>query len=211
MQAPKAQNEASGFLRKSARSWTLRAIESLMPNILSDLEKSGSDEWAARWFSGARWATTTAKMTKDYWGILPADQPKQTFGRYGGGLFAGREIKTPEPFPYAPWNPDRENASQYRVRLKAEFMKHLDAQIEAQKRERKISRLPDDVKLERDARWLVRYHFRRETFAEIARGGGSAQIVSPDTVRKAVQNVAQLIEIDLRAPDLAGRPPNQPD
>jgi len=150
-------------------------------------------------------------MTKDYWGILPADQPKQTFGRYGGGLFAGREIKTPEPFPYAPWNPDRENASQYRVRLKAEFMKHLDAQIEAQKRERKISRLPDDVKLERDARWLVRYHFRRETFAEIARGGGSAQIVSPDTVRKAVQNVAQLIEIDLRAPDLAGRPPNQPD
>ncbi len=80
------------------------------------------------------------------------------------------------------------------MRLKAEFMKHLDAQIEAQKRERKISRLPDDVKLERDARWLVRDHFRRETFAEIARGGESDQIVSPDTVRKAVQNVAQLIE-----------------
>jgi hypothetical protein len=86
MQTPTAQSEASGFLRKSARSWTLRAIESLMPNILSDLEKSGSDEWAARWFSGARWATTTAKMPKDYWGILPAGQPKQRFGRDGGGL-----------------------------------------------------------------------------------------------------------------------------
>ena len=162
---------------------------------------------ANRWFNGARWAATAASIAKDNWASTSEEPSQLTFGRYGGGLFAGRQIQNAAPFEYAPWNPDRENASEYRSRVKSEFTKHLNSQIEAQKQIGQIARLPDDEKLERDARWLVRYQFCLESFAEIARGDELAMTVSPDTVRKAVQNLALMIELDLRAPDPAGRPP----
>ena len=213
------------------RAELLWEIEQTAPEVVESLKELEPSAWAAEWFSGSEWAVRQAKRTKEFWLIFPASRERVEFARYGGRLYMGLGVPRRSEFTYKPWDPNRETERNFRVRLISEFKARLEQEIQEQRDRAPQPSIPALKNLHRDCEWLVLYHFKRQSFAQIVRdiegrlaalnakppsdkpaekeSDNRPELVSIDAVSLAVRNLASIVELKLRTPDPAGRLPRQ--
>jgi hypothetical protein len=206
MTAPKKAQDVSGYARQKARSTLLRTIETIAPEVVKSLKELDPFDWAAKWFGGVEWAHRQAERTLDVWRDFPKSESRGEFGRYGGVLYRGMDVPDRSDFSYKPWNPNREDRGPFRQRILRAFTARLDEELDAQEERATPPDVPAFRNLDRDAAWLAHYQFGRLSYTRIAHGIDGSERADPTTVRKAVQALATVVELNLRTPDSAGRP-----
>ena len=202
--------ELSPWSRANAREEVFIAIERHAPEIVQSLSDLSPDEWASRWFDGARWAARQASATKNAWKTRPDGEARGEFGVFPGALMRGRGTPIRSEFRYRHWRPWKERESDFRNRIRRAFEAHLADEVAAEKERGPIPFVPAARHIDRHAGWLVLYHFKRVPVRLLAAGehqGPHAEKTTTHTVRKAIRALAETIGLDLRDPDPSGRPP----
>ena len=231
MTAARDSEAVSGHVKHAARSQLLREIERTAPEVVDSLKSLSPQDWAKKWFGGAPWAIRQAERTREMWLESPACFRRGEFGVYGGVMYRGLSVPLPSAFHYKAWNPNKETEQRFRTRILDEFKTRIEQEILDQKERGPEPHVPALKNLDRDCEWLVRYHFKRERYAQIVRDASARLValddakkppvtddfsgtrrpekVSADAVSLAVRNLATIIELQLRTPDPPGRAPRQ--
>ena len=113
-------------------------------------------------------------------------------------------LDAPLSLPSHRWDPQREDRASATKRITAELGRVVRAElgrIETEALRRAVSPPAKRTGLEHLA-WLARYHFRHESFADIARDA----CVGRQAVAVGVKDAAALIGLPLREPNPPGRP-----
>ena len=192
--------------RHEARCELLRTMEAKAPEVVRSLRELGPSDWATKLFGRAELARRQGEITLDAWAISPSSEKNGEFARYAPVFYRGLDVKSASSFTYKPWNPNREARGAFRQRILRHFTRHIDEEIAAQDEKAALPEIPAFRNLERDAAWLVHYQFLGFSYTRIAQGVDGNERATTAAVRKAVQALAAVVEIDLRQPDPAGRP-----
>ena len=196
----------SAYARHEARSELLRTIEAKAPEVVRSLRELGPSDWAEKWFSGVEWSRRQGEITLDAWASSPSSEKNGEFTRYAPVVYRGLDVKRASAFNYKPWNPNREVRGAFRQRILRDFTQHIDEEIAAQHEKAALPEIPAFRNLERDSAWLVQYQFLGLSYTHIAKGVDGNERATTTAVRKAVQALAAVVEMDLRHPDPSGRP-----
>lgn len=155
------------------------------------------------------WGLMETSMTLHAWRLYPFHpSAPPPFGqileinvhRYAFDLALAAPLRLPMPW----WDPQREDRASAIKRITADLDHAVRAELGRIEAEALRVAVPSRVKrtgLEH-LTWLARYHFRRESFAAIAKDA----CVGRQTVADGVKDAADLIGLPLREPTPAGRP-----
>ncbi len=176
------------------------------PELLSTLRKVAIDDehalsaWAERWHLTDRWCVLLAHDTLRWWANNPGTEGWEFEGT---GIFAGFFPFRIEPLELGPFYHDptwrrRSDFIKYVVQQAAKAAKDYCDQIEASALAGGLKRAPRRREAEH-FNWLARYQIKSESFASIAQHSSYKFNGGRQTIRKAIIELAEYIELTLRS------------
>ncbi|MDQ3692354.1 MAG: hypothetical protein M3464_01825 [Chloroflexota bacterium] len=198
-----------------------QALDTVVNAELDQLEPANSDQreprpgtfpyeiamWGIRWRLNAWFIHDAGMYTAVSWLLNPpseTDPPAFRYPYYPVDWMFQSSPRFRVWFNPCIWAPMLESRAEAYARCLAEFERLLKTemdQVEEWALDAGLTRAPIKRTGDEHFRWLVRYHISEESYASIAR----SVHLSRQSVKSAVQNAAQSVLFNLRAPDPPGR------
>jgi hypothetical protein len=187
------------------RRFFLARASTLEPELLATLknvpvkDKRGLSAWAKRWHLTDQWCVLLARDTARWWTSHPSAEGWEFEHQ---SIFAGSFPFTIEPLRFREFYHDptwrrRKDFEKYVHEQVRQALKDYCDRIERGALAAGLKRAPRRRELEHFD-WIVRYQIKRESFASIARNGSYKFMGGRQTVRKAIVELAEYLELTLR-------------
>jgi hypothetical protein len=187
------------------RRFFLSRASTLEPELLATLrnvavkDKRGLSAWAKRWHLTDQWCVLLARDTAHWWASDPSAEGWEFEHK---SIFAGFFPFKIEPLRFREFYHDptwrgRKDFERYVLEQVRQALRDYCDRVERSAVAAGLKRAPRRRELEHFD-WIVRYQVKAESFASISRNASYKLTGGRQTVRKAIVELAEYLELTLR-------------
>jgi hypothetical protein len=176
--------------RGSLRIHFFEVLREVAPEEWRNLGRMAPALWTTRYHLETPWAIDQAETTRDAW--VRGHEELRRDAKVVAASVSAAMVPEPPPLEIEAWNPEGESVEEYEKRVREAARRHREEVL----RMADYQQAPAFRDVKRDLRWLVQFQVQGMSWEQVATAHSAK--VNWFTVRKAVERMADFLELPLR-------------